>query len=251
MRMNKRNSRLFASVVALVLLVPGSARAQEEIRSERVRFDRGANSAVVEASIQGYEIVDYVLGASAGQYMNVSMATDNTGSYFNILAPGETEVAMYIGSTDGNQYEGTLPADGDYRVRVYLMRAGARRNEVANYRLEMIISGSGGSQAAGDAKVEGTDYHATGMVPCSMGGGEPKGSCAFGVQREGDGNGMVTVTKPDGRTRTIFFENGEATGYDFSQADPGEFSASRKSDLSIVRIGSEVYEIPDAVIFGG
>ena len=249
--MSKWNSYVRASSVALVLSVSGSASAQEEIRSEQVEFERGANSAVVEASIQGYEIVDYVLGASAGQYMNISMATDNTASYFNILAPGETEVAMYVGSVNGNQYEGTLPADGDYRVRVYLMRSAARRNEVANFRLEMIIRGSSGDQAAVDVKVAGTDYHAIGMVSCAMDGGERKGSCAFGVQREGNGNGMVTVTKPDGRTRTIFFESGQATGYDFSQADPGEFSASKESDLSIVRIGSEVYEIPDAVIYGG
>jgi hypothetical protein len=46
---------------------------------------------------------------------------------------------MFIGSTSGNQYEGVLPASGDYKVRVYLMRSAARRDEVANYRLEMII----------------------------------------------------------------------------------------------------------------
>ena len=249
--MNGRVSRLLAPSAAIVLSMPGVASAQDEIRSERVRFEQGATSAVVEASIQGYEIVDYVLGASEGQYMNVSMATDNTASYFNILEPGETDVAIYIGSVEGNQYEGALSAEGDYRVRVYMMRSAARRNKVANYRLEMIITGSGGGQAAVDVKVAGTDYHATGIVPCSMDGGNPKGSCAFGVQREGKGNGMVTVTKLDGRSRTIFFESGQATGYDVSEADPGEFSASKKSDMSIVRIGSEVYEIPDAVIYGG
>ena len=36
-----------------------------------------------------------------------------------------------------------------------------------------------------------------------------------------------------------------------SEADPGEFSASREADLSTVRIGTERYQIPDAVIFGG
>jgi hypothetical protein len=114
---------------------------------------------------------------------------------------------------------------------------------------------SGGGSHSGprphDAKVAGTDYHATGNIPCSMGGGQPTGSCYFGVRREGGGSGMVTVTKPDGRTRTIFFENGWATGADVSQADPGKFSASKQADLSIIRIGPERYEIPDAVIFGG
>jgi hypothetical protein len=114
---------------------------------------------------------------------------------------------------------------------------------------------SGGGSHSGsnnyDAKVPGTDYHATGNIPCSMGGGQPTGSCPFGVKREGSGSAMVTVTKPDGRTRTIFFENGRATGADVSQADPGKFSASRKGDTTIVHIGQERYEIFDAVIFGG
>ena len=37
--------------------------------------------------------VDYVLKASKGQHMRGSMATDNGASYFNILEPGENEVA--------------------------------------------------------------------------------------------------------------------------------------------------------------
>ena len=113
--------------------------ARDEIRTERVHFKHGATSAVVEDSIKGYQTVDYVLGARKGQSMNVSMATDNGANYFNILAPGENEVAMFTGSTSGNQFEGTLPANGDYKVRVYMMRSAARRDEVAKYRLEMII----------------------------------------------------------------------------------------------------------------
>jgi hypothetical protein len=108
-----------------------------------------------------------------------------------------------------------------------------------------------GPYGRGDALVPGTGYHATGDIPCSMGGGQPTGSCPFGVKREGNGSGTVTLTKPDGRTRAIFFTNGRATGADTSEADPGRFSASRRGDLSVVRIGQERYEIPDAVVFGG
>ena len=103
----------------------------------------------------------------------------------------------------------------------------------------------------GDTLVPGTGYHATGDIPCSVGGGQPMGSCPFGVKREGNGSGTVTLTKPDGRTRAIFFTNGRATGADTSEADPGRFSASRQGDLSIVRIAQERYEIPDVVVFGG
>lgn len=250
--------RLSLLVSFLVLSSAPAAFAADEIRVERVRFERGATSAVVEGSIRGYETVDYVLGAKQGQAANVRMATDNGANYFNILAPGETDVALFIGSTSGNQYEGVLPETGDYKIRVYLMRSAARRNEKADYRLEMTVAagearapGSEASAGSGDALVAGTGYHATGNVPCKMGHGQPTGSCPFGVTREGGGSGIVTITKPDGRTRAIFFEDGKATGADVSQADPGEFGVSREDDLHIVRIGEERYEIPDAVISGG
>jgi|PlaIllAssembly_1097288.scaffolds.fasta_scaffold58755_2 hypothetical protein len=241
-------------VTWFLLLAAPMVFAADGIRTERVHFTKGANSAVVEGSIKGYETVDYVLGARAGQHMNVSLATKHGATYFNILAPGENEVAMFNGSVNQNQYEGTLPASGDYKIRVYMMRSAARRNEVAHYRLEMIIEGAGQAAAhapSHDAKVPGTDYHATASVPCSMGGGAPTGSCPAGVKRRGSGSAMVTVTKPDERTRTIFFENGRATGYDESQADPGKFSTSKQGDLNIIHIGHERYEIPDAFPFGG
>jgi len=84
-----------------------------------------------------------------------------------------------------------------------------------------------------------------------MGKEQPTGSCPFGVTREGNANAMVTVTKPDGRTRTIFFEKGKATAADVSRADPGEFGTSREDKITIVRIGDERHAIPDAVIYGG
>jgi hypothetical protein len=187
--------------------------------------------------------------------MTVTLTTDNTANYFNLIEPGAGDVAYFVGSNSGNYFEGELTQSGDQTIRVYLYRNAARRGETARYRLKVAIAGAGHGRESPahsrDAKVPGTGYHATGDIPCSMGHGQPTGSCSFGVKREGSGSGVVTVTKPDGRTRAIFFDRGRATGYDRSQADPGEFSASKQGDLSIIRIGRERYEIPDAVIFGG
>ena len=143
-------SALLAPVGLALLFAASSpaAGADGAIRTERVHFAKGATSAVVEGTITGYQTVDYVLGASKGQSMNVSMATKNAATYFNILAPGETEVAFFNGSVSENQYEGVLPATGDYKIRVYMMRSAARRNEKANYRLEMIVSGKPQAAAA-------------------------------------------------------------------------------------------------------
>lgn len=251
----KQLSVAFLSATLLLAGLPGmsiapSALAQSNIRTQRVQFKPGANSATIQGSIKGYQIVDYVLNAKEGQTMNVSMATRHSATYFNILEPGQTEVAIFNGSVSDNQFERVLKKSGDYRIRVYMMRSAARRNEVANYRLEMIVSGMGSGDRT-DALVPGTKYNATGNIPCLMGRGQPTLSCRFGVVRRGNGNGTVTITKPNGLTRTIAFENGTATGYDQSQADTSEFSARKESDLSIIRIGQERYEIPDAVIFGG
>ena len=254
MKTNLSNTLHLWLMACFLLLTAPMVFAADDIRTERVHFKKGANSAVVEASIKGYETVDYVLGVRAGQHMNVSLATKHGATYFNILAPGENEVAMFNGSVSQNQYEGPLPASGDYKIRVYMMRSAARRNEVAHYRLEMIVDGAGQPAVhapSRDAKVAGTDFHATGNIPCSMGKGQPTGSCAFGVKREGNGSAMVTVTKVDGSKRVIFFENGRAIGYDQSQADTGKFKAEKEADLNVIHIGDERYEIPDAVVQGG
>jgi hypothetical protein len=138
--------------IAFSVLATPAAIAQSEIHTERVYFKAGANSAVVEGKITGYETLDYILEASKGQHMNVSMATNNGANYFNILPPGENEVGMFIGSINGNQYEGVLPKSGAYKIRVYMMRSAARRKEVAKYRLEMIISGAADKSSSSSAK---------------------------------------------------------------------------------------------------
>jgi hypothetical protein len=96
------------------------------------------------------------------------------------------------------------------------------------------------------------DFDATGSIPCATEAGQPMGQCPFGVARAGGGDATVVVTKPDGRKRAIFFQFGRPTSADMSEADySGEFRVERESDLSLVRVGRERYEIPDAVPLGG
>lgn len=110
-----------------------------DIRLERVSFAPGTASVTVEGSIQGYESVDYVLNVKAGQPMAISMETPNTATYFNLIEPGETDVAIFNGSMAENKFEGVAAKSGDYRVRVYMMRSAARREEMADYRLDVAV----------------------------------------------------------------------------------------------------------------
>ncbi|WP_428696511.1 SH3 domain-containing protein [Stappia sp.] len=127
------------AMLAALLSVHGTAAAQD-VRSERLRFAPGTNGAQVEGRISGFESVDYVLGARAGQRLDVALQSRNRFAYFNVLAPG-SDRAIFIGSRDGARFDAALPASGDYRIRVYLMRNAARRNERARYSLSVSVEG--------------------------------------------------------------------------------------------------------------
>lgn len=102
-----------------------------------------------------------------------------------------------------------------------------------------------------DAMVEGTKYHATGMVPCKL-EGQPSGNCDFGVYRKGNGTADVTITRPDGNTVTVHFEIGKVKGIDETQEGfRPDYSVNKEGDLYIITIGEDRYEIPDAVLIGG
>jgi heat shock protein HslJ len=96
------------------------------------------------------------------------------------------------------------------------------------------------------------DFDATGQIPCAQYLGQPMTQCNFGVARVGGGYATVVITKPNGRSRAIFFRMGKPIGSDTSEADGyPEFCATKENDLHIIRIGDERYEIPDAVVLGG
>jgi hypothetical protein len=111
----------------------------------------------------------------------------------------------------------------------------------------------GGSKAKSgaasvDAKVPGTNFHATGDIPCTPAEGVPMASCKFGVVRRGNGDATVTVFLPGGSKRNIIFKKGKAASSDA----PDGLTSEKSGDLNRLTIGgAERYEIPDAVIFGG
>jgi hypothetical protein len=43
---------------------------------------------------------------------------------------------------------------------------------------------------------------------------------------------------------------GIPVGADTSEADWGDFSATREGDLNLIRVGEERYEIPDVAVLG-
>ncbi|TPW25797.1 SH3 domain-containing protein [Pararhizobium mangrovi] len=144
-----------ACVVLLALVASAAgALAASDITTHRLRFDPGTSQATRSGTIKGYQTVDYLLEARAGQTMTVRLDISNSAGYFNVVPPG-SETAIHIGSTSGNSFTGRLPTDGDYSIRVYLMRSAARRGESGRYTLHVGISDDG---ATADLSRRNPDY---------------------------------------------------------------------------------------------
>ena len=140
-----------AAMVALGIAAAAvTTTAVAQIVTTNVVFPRGAVATTLAGTIRGPVTRDYVVRANAGQTMRVRL-TGSPNLNFNVLPPGSNDSAIFIGSTEGNSFAGTLSVSGAYKLRVYQMRASARRGEVGNFRLSVAIDGRGAGMGGGMA----------------------------------------------------------------------------------------------------
>lgn len=236
-------------VFALSMTAPVVADAV--VRQEKVQFAKGASAAVIRGQLKGDAMVDYVVRAAAGQTLSVKLQETNPQNYFNVMPPGSTGSAMFVGDT-GEDYSSVLPADGDYVVRVYLMRPAARRGESSDYTLTVGVNGEALAPLAAsrDALVPGTSYHASAKVKCVPAFETASRECdAFVIRRGFDGTATIDI--PGGaERRSILFVKGKPTASNARAMDA--LTTERNGDVTIVKFGSsERYEIPDALVTGG
>jgi len=252
-----------ASLAAALFSVPASVAAERGIQTHQLQFAKGSSGATVKGSITGDGAADYKLRARGGQTLKVKLSAVKSSPYFNVLPPGSTGEAIFIGSRDGDAAAVTLPADGEYTIRVYQMGDAKSSGRVTQYTLDVSIVGgapvaAGGVKPGSDPLVEAAGragegkFNATGKIPCAQNKGQPMGQCDFGVARAGAGTAVLVVSMPDGRKRTLMFSQGKATGADLSQADGDmTFRATKQADLFMIQAGKERYEVPEAAITGG
>lgn len=143
--------------------IPAQPPSVQDGRQEQIRFD-GAGRATIQGTIKGYAFVDHLLRADAGQSLSVDFTARNGSANFNLQKAGADE-AIFIGSTSGRHFEGALPTEGDYAIRVYLMRNAARRGESTAYTLKVTRSSAARPRAAADfdqtLELQGIRFHVT------------------------------------------------------------------------------------------
>jgi hypothetical protein len=237
-------------VVFLAQMTLISIWVSAQIETKKVTFPSGQSSTNLSGTIKGDKTIDYTVSAKEGQEIHVSLNSKNKSLYFNVLPPGSNDEAIFVGSNSGYKFDGTLSMSGTYKIRVYLMRSAARRNETANFGLYVGVTGGAPQQKAGDAKVPGTNFNATGQIPAARGNGA-KGSeqADFGVIRFSDGSAEVHVNLVGGWTRILKYANGAWT---CSSKDCSVKHRRLNSDeWEVIVNGNEKYYIFNAVVFGG
>lgn len=145
--------RIFNLPLLACLALAPSLVAAQPIHEKQVSFPARGSGTTLQGKITGAEITDYVLGAGAGQTMTIDFASSNPSAYFNLMQ-GSDPAAIHVGSSAGNHFKGVLPVNGNYRIRVFLMRNAARRGETADYKLSVSI---GGTKASAPANADFAD----------------------------------------------------------------------------------------------
>jgi hypothetical protein len=143
------------------VLVAVSLTQAEEIPSQQIQFANGTHSATLKGSITADQAFDYKLGAKAGQTVMVELKSDRTSEYFNLIAPGRNE-ALFIGSVGGLRFEGKLPVDGEYIIRLYLMGDAKDSGKTANHTLHVEVKEQPGNAATSFDKtlsLQGISFH--------------------------------------------------------------------------------------------
>lgn len=248
MRMLQWACALWLSVAAM-FAAAAEAPVDPDRRVETVTLDNGEISRTFQGTLRGREYIDFQIAAGAGQRLGVTLKRGNAMNYFKNMAPGANE-ALLIGSTSGHQARRILAADGVYTIRLYLMRAAARRNEHSDYELNIALDGKSllPLSPTKDALVLGTPYHATATISCQRGEALPARCDANVICRGQGGTGTVVVVWPGGFKRNLLFVKLQPMASDSREA----MTYTREGDVTAVSLGKgERSEIPDALVAGG
>jgi len=130
---------LITACLALAFGLATPALHARDTQSINVQFAAGASSKKISGSLKGKNDVSYKLRAGVGQTLKVSLKGQRTTVYFNVNPPGG-DTALFVGSSEGEVFEGKLPTDGVYEIVVYQMGAAASGNKLSKFDMNIAVT---------------------------------------------------------------------------------------------------------------
>ncbi|MEM1363364.1 MAG: hypothetical protein AAGF94_16895 [Pseudomonadota bacterium] len=242
-----RCARGLGAILFAALLLSGPLLAQSDQQTIPVSFAPGTSGAEVSNQITGYGTIDYTLDARAGQLLTADINSPNTQLYMNVIPPDAADEAVFIGSISGPTGEIRLDLDGTWKIRVYLMRAAARREETADFTLKIGITGKPDPSFARQPNDFGPrDWDARGDLFCSIDDAPLELTCPFKVLRSPEfQEASLFVQKTDESVRILYYQKGT-----FSTDSTEPITATKSGDTWQIDVAAERYEFPDIVVLG-
>jgi len=156
-----------------------TATTEPRVGATRIRFQTGAISAAVSGLLEPQGSRLYVLRASAGQMMEVTVVSPSSGVSFAIWGEDGTVLKQHA----ENRAECVLPSSQDYFVAIY------SGGQSANYDLKVMISPLEGSHLT-------RIRFKTGATSAVLEGRLEPGACAYYVLRALAGQRMEVQVSP-------------------------------------------------------
>ena len=134
----RRGLSVIAAALATTFVVSRPASAQQPLY-----WGPGEDTAVVKGSVTGDQFADYSFAAKRGTSMDVQLNSADLSLCFNII-DRNSSVAIDVDPPprEVRSWSGTIPASGEYRIRLYLM--GAARDENKTGRFTMTVKSKSG-----------------------------------------------------------------------------------------------------------
>ena len=85
---------------------------------QRISFERGATSAIVEGQLGRHQSHDYILRAQAGQLMEINVTPEGPQNSLQLIIYGVDGAVLRSGMGEGAFFRGELPLSEDYIVTV-------------------------------------------------------------------------------------------------------------------------------------
>lgn len=184
------------------------------------------------ATVEG----DYADGLQGGpDHWRVRVASGNVNLRSEPSVGGQ--VLALLANGDGVRNLGCRMNEGRRWCNVSMLEPVVEGWVAGDYLIESADLATPTADDGGDALVPGTDFNATGVTDCYAGPGADADACTFGVKREGDGNGTVSVAHP----RIVRYEDGRPVGV----------QAEKREDGYNITIEGISIVLPDAVIHRG
>ncbi len=116
-------------LVFFAIVLVGVSATFAQTKRINVKFAKGASSGTYSNTVTGYGSADFYVNAKGGQKMSAKLTSSNRFLYFLVIRDPKNPEAIADDARDATNWTGELPEDGNYIVRVFLVRAEARRNK--------------------------------------------------------------------------------------------------------------------------